>query len=471
MSRRPTSVDSNRATQRSTQDGGKPAKVGAQDEATASAPRTKKPTRWWFVLGGLAILLVLIGLFLPKAIRDYSILKSQQALLTRDYDAALTWLDRASQVAPNDGEVAFMKARTYRKMGKVDDFEEWLGAARLEDYSRDRCRREEWLLAAQRGRFDVAGPHLEELLDDEFEDYAEVMEAFANGYLLSGRPNEAREFIEPWEASFPEDPLPKVLLGMVEWEQGKSDSAVKRFKDALEIQPNFLPAKMALAESLSREGSYDEAMPLYRECLSSENYEVDARNKLAYCLRQSGQLEEAYDLLQEALEINPNSFVAHLEVAKVEEAREDFSAARDALIKALEVQPNDAEAHTVLARVLRSLGEPEQAAAHEAFATEAEQMLEQVPTLVEQLSSESNETETRALRVRIGRILMRYGSEQEGVAWVFTALEVDPEYQPAFAALAEFFERKARSDARYLPMAQQYLEQAQGYQLPPLTGF
>ena len=423
------------------------------------------------MLGGVAILLVLVGLFVPKAIRDYSLLQAQQALLTRDYDAALTWLSRAGQVAPNDGEVAFLQARTYRKMGKFDEFEKWLGEARLRDYSRERCRREEWLLEAQRGQLDQAGPHLEELMDDEFEDYAEVMEAFASGYLLSGRPAAAREFIEPWEVSFPEDPLPKVLLGMVEWENGKTDSATKRFRDALEIKADFLPAKLALADALSRAGDYEEAMPLFRECMASENYEVDARNKLAFCLRKTGELQEAVAVLQESLDINPNSFDALLELAKVEQAQEHYTEAGDALVQALKLQPNDVEAHAALADVLRALGQPDEAASHDAFATQAEQMLEQVPTLVEQLTAEQDESATRALRVRIGRILMRYGSEQEGLAWAFTALEIDPEYQPAYAALADFFERKALSDPKLQTLAQQYREKSQGYQLPPLTGF
>lgn len=431
----------------------------------------KKPTRWWFVLGGVAILLVLIGLFVPKAVRDYSLLKAEQTMMTRDYDAALAWLDWGSQIAPNDGEVAFMKARTYRKMGNLEEFEEWLGEARLRDYSKERCRREEWLLAAQNGQLEQASPHLEELLDDEFEDYAEVMEAFASGYLLSGRPKLARDFIKPWKDSFPEDPLPIVLMGMVEWENKKIDTAIKRFRDALEMHPDFLPAKIALADSLRQEGNYDEAIPLFRECLESEVFEVEARIKLAYCLRQTGELDEASDLLEESLEINPYSFAAHLELANISKTREDYSGARDALVKALEIQPNDAETHKILGEVLQAIGQPEEAKLHEAFAAQAESMLQQVPALREQVMAESDEMATRAMCVRIGRILLQYGSEEEGASWIAKALEIDSEYQPAYAALADFFERKALSDPRLLPLAQEQREKSRGYELPPLNVF
>jgi Tfp pilus assembly protein PilF len=46
-----------------------------------------------------------------------------------------------------------------------------------------------------------------------------------------------------------------------------------------------------------------------------------------------------------------------------------------------------------------------------------------------------------APRVEAARICMRNGQEQEGLRWLFGALQINPNHQPAHDALADYYER------------------------------
>jgi predicted Zn-dependent protease len=53
-----------------------------------------------------------------------------------------------------------------------------------------------------------------------------------------------------------------------------------------------------------------------------------------------------------------------------------------------------------------------------------------------------------ALRSEAGAILMRNGLKQDGLRWLFSALQTDPEHAATHALLADYFEKEAKDPQR-----------------------
>lgn len=427
--------------------------------------RGGKRTHWWFVLAGIALIVVLTGLFAPGAIRNYCVYQAEKQLKLRDYDTALEWLDSAGQISPNDGEVSFLKARSYRKKGEFADYEKSMQEARRLDYSRDRCRREEWLKQAQSGKMSEVETHLKELLDDEFGDSAEVAEAFANGYLLTGRLSEAKMFLDRWEDDFPEDPQPKLMSGLVFRQYGQRDKAIDLFREALNLQPGYYPAMLALADTLQVEREFDEAISLYEQVSESPTYKLEALSKLGFCLRRNGDLERAKEVLEQAREIDEDHINTLVELGRVKVFMQEYDAAIEHLEVVLGTDEANGDVHGLYATALRGVGRVDEAAEHAAYSEEATRMLGKAGDLSRQLKDDDEDLSTR---VRVGRIILKYGKEQEGLVWLFSTLDIDPQYALAHAALSEHYQRKAVKDARYDQAAQMHRQLAGNVTLGPL---
>lgn len=435
-------------------------------EKKPAKPKSKERTRWWFVLAGVAVVVVLVGFFAPRAIRNYCVYQGETQLTLRNYDEALSWLDNAAAISPEDGEIEFLKARVYRKTGDFTAFDKSLQEAKRLDYDRERCRREEWLKEAQQGNFKDAGANLKELLDDQYGDSAEVAEAFVSGYILIGRLADALEFLDPWSEDYPDDPQPKFLMGIIEKRYGRRDKASDLFREALKLQPDHYQSMMALADTLEVDREFEEAIVMYEKARESDAFKQQAMARLGSCLRQTGEIDRAKKVLDEAYELDSNHATTLIELARVEIVLEEF----DSAIKHFETVLEEGKfvetsVYGSYADALRGAGRVEEAAVQAEYAAEATDMMAKAGTLIRELGADTQDLESR---VQIGRIIVRYGEEQQGLAWLFSTLDIDPNYPPAHAALAEHYFRKAEKNPDFLEAAQTHFGASGNLQLPPL---
>jgi predicted Zn-dependent protease len=91
-----------------------------------------------------------------------------------------------------------------------------------------------------------------------------VMEA---GYVYLGmrRFKEAREVFEGLVAIAPESDVPHVAIGNVDFCENKVDKAIKRYRQALKLDPASVFAKVYLGEALVFAGKKDEGVKLLSE--------------------------------------------------------------------------------------------------------------------------------------------------------------------------------------------------------------
>jgi len=153
-------------------------------------------------------------------------------------------------------------------------------------------------------------------------------------------------------------------LGVVLDEEGKSEEAMKCYKKAFEIEPEYDGAYMNAGLMLSKQGKREEAMALYERVLSFKPKCAEAHNNLGVILSGMGRIEEAIAHYREALAIKPDYGEARanlghelLRVGKIDEAY-------DSLAKAVQELPGKPEAQADLGLALAARGKFEESKGH-----------------------------------------------------------------------------------------------------------
>jgi tetratricopeptide (TPR) repeat protein len=179
-------------------------------------------------------------------------------------------------------------------------------------------------------------------------------------YLKHGRDAEAGRC---FSTSLRLRPLPDTCYGagLALAALGRRSEAAKLFAEAVELDPNYIAARMKLADSLSDEGQNQEAARQYREVLRRDPAQVDAHCNLAYVLAAQGQSAEAMTQLEQALRLRPSDASAHgnlgkllAEQGKLDEAAAEYRAA-------LRSMPGSPDIHSDLGAVLAMQGRRQQA--------------------------------------------------------------------------------------------------------------
>ena len=148
---------------------------------------------------------------------------------------------------------------------------------------------------------------------------------------------------------------------------------------------------------------------------------------------QQSRREEASETLQQLLGEHPGHFEAHRLMAEVATSQGNYQQAVKHARAAVERRPYDTTAHNTLGNALRVLGQPEQAKPHLQYVAGAEASLGRMERQLRQVVDDPINTE---LRYEIGMTLLRYGSPVDGLKWLQSVLEIEPEHQLARAALA-----------------------------------
>jgi tetratricopeptide (TPR) repeat protein len=118
----------------------------------------------------------------------------------------------------------------------------------------------------------------------------------------------------------------------------RTDEALARFREALQLVPGYLPARQGLERVLRREQRWTELIALHEEELLSITSPADGVAALGRIAQEAeehlGNLELAADALRRALELAPDHLASLVHLARLVERREAW----DALVPLLERQ-------------------------------------------------------------------------------------------------------------------------------------
>jgi predicted CXXCH cytochrome family protein len=133
---------------------------------------------------------------------------------------------------------------------------------------------------------------------------------------------------------------------------GKSDEAIRWYKEALRRKPEFRPATKQLAATLIGKGEYARATEVLRLAVAAPPADEALFTDLGNAYLRQHMLPQAQQALKRALEINPDQPEAQNLLGLVAVQKNDPAEAAALFRSALRGQPDFAEAHNNLGNVL-----------------------------------------------------------------------------------------------------------------------
>jgi tetratricopeptide (TPR) repeat protein len=243
----------------------------------------------------------------------------------------------------------------------------------------------------------------------------------------------------------PLDPSANGQLGMVLQAYHASDTTAEIcYRRARVFEPSSFRWAYYLALIQAEQKKYHEATTTLREALKLDPRYLPAELKLGSCLLASGELDGARNIFEMAVRHHPWSAQAYFKLGRVREVGGDVNAAVESFRKACELFPHFGAAHYSLARTYQRLGKADQA--RDEFAL-SEKYKYQSPDAADPLMAELRNIYTDPnYFVELGVQFANRGFLNEAVAEHEKALQLDPHLLKAHVNLISLFGRLRRLD-------------------------
>ncbi len=232
----------------------------------------------------------------------------------------------------------------------------------------------------------------------------------------------------------PGDPEPVYGLGRLEIDLRRIPAAEQCFREALALDPGFVPALADLASIIGSMGRSGEAVGLLERAGRQAPENISIRMMLGQNLLREGQPQRAIEVLEGTLPLpgaagQTNLFLllgqAHLEAGHDEPARQ-------ALEQTLRIDPRLARAHLSLSRLLLKTGHPEEGQQEAAAFLGYRELEERIFDLTEALAARPDDEK---LLLGLARAEVERGFPDRAAAPLRRALSLAPE-DPAARELA-----------------------------------
>ena len=412
--------------------------TGTRGSPPALRVRSAARLRW---VAGVLLAFGVLAVFAARpALVAYHLRRGRVELGRQNVEAAGEHFQAAERIDPESAETHFWRARVSRKLGDLEGVREHLEKARQLGFEdQQRLKREWWLVLAETGRVRQVEQYLPEMLTSAGEDDLEICAAFATGFCLDMRFDEALVLLDAWEADYPKDFRPHLRRGQIYAGDHQWPTAAAAFRKALKLAPDDATVRRGLAEVLAQLGESEEAESHFRVAVREDPADVEALLGLAAVLKQRDSPAEAATFARRALEQKPHSFRAKLLLAELTLLEGDAERAVNLATPLVESWPRDLRSRYVLAEALRAAGRGGEAEAHAKTYAELQRHAQQVErTLRQRLHLRPDDAENR---YQLGQYVLDYVSRAEGVSWLQSVLQYEPQHAGAHAALARYYEK------------------------------
>jgi tetratricopeptide (TPR) repeat protein len=171
----------------------------------------------------------------------------------------------------------------------------------------------------------------------------------------NGKFQDAIESIKLLNVDYPNVPLLFNLIGACYKSIGQIDAALKMFKTATEIKPDYAEAYFNQGVILKSMNRVEDAIECYKKAVSILPNYPDAHNNLGNAYKEIEMFKEAIDSYDWAIAHNPNFAIAHNNLG-ILYSDLDQEVAFKHFKKAANIKPDYSEAYFNMGTVLRQLG-------------------------------------------------------------------------------------------------------------------
>jgi tetratricopeptide (TPR) repeat protein len=150
-------------------------------------------------------------------------------------------------------------------------------------------------------------------------------------------------------------------LGVELRQVGRLEEATQQLQAALQLQPQSVPSRLALAQVYTERQDFTAAAGILRDAVKLAPGRAECHYDLGEALRLRGELGAAEDEFRAALRIDPRYPHAHRQLGLVLRQKGNYGAAAAELRQAVAQDAQDAESHYYLGSALLKLGERDMA--------------------------------------------------------------------------------------------------------------
>ncbi len=378
---------------------------------------------------------------------------------------AARYIDWSRFVWRQSPEAAMAAARLARRASRMDEFALQLKRARYLGISAERADQEAWLASAQGGQLRQVGEKLSELIETSGGDGPQICEAFAQGYIRMRDFNSAITLLKAWAKDYPTDARPYAWIGLIHAEMQSNEEAEDAFRNALRLDQRNARAAQGLGALLVDLKRPSEAVPFFRIALDNPAVGPEAVVGLASSLQAMSKTDEALSVLQETLKRFPKNFSILGATADAFIKEGKYGEAEKLLAGEIKSGTRRRELRYFYAIALRGMGRVEEATEHFAYAAEANEKIVEANHRIAEVAERPNDAE---LRYGIGDTFLRFGNIEDGLMWLNSALEIDPNHRSTHRSLAEYYAQHTAENANFIALAQHHgaLSEVSGSQLP-----
>lgn len=151
-------------------------------------------------------------------------------------------------------------------------------------------------------------------------------------------------------------------MGLVLYNEGRTEEALAHYGRALTIDPSNTPAHINMGNALSGKGLTGEAIRHYEEALRAMPGSKEAMNNLGLALMKEKRYGEAIARLEECVRAYPLYFDARLNLGVALTQAEDLKAAEEQYREAIRLRPDSPQAFNNMGVILTRTGRIEEAA-------------------------------------------------------------------------------------------------------------
>jgi tetratricopeptide (TPR) repeat protein len=410
------------------------------------------------LVGGL-ILLVVLAAAGPYLWGWYHWSAAQSALARYQATKAQRHLQFCQWLWPNSLAVHLLAARADRRAGDLEAARTHLQKCqRLEPTPSEEVVLEWAMLHVAGGDLPKYEEYLQARVQTDPALAPLIWEALAVGYPRVCRIRDAMTCLEQWLTAEPDNVQALFLRGSLYRQLQVAQKYVPDLRRVVELDPERDDAREYLAGGLLEIGRFDEALGHLEHLLRRRPRDPELLVRLARCHNGLGHMKEARQLLDEVLAEHPDYGAALRAYGQITQQVGQLEEAERWFRRAGRVLPHDYAVEYGLYRVLEDEGKTAAAKEQLARTQELKDRLERLAEISQRKLSER--PYDPALYYELGMLLISLGQEERGVGCLQTALRQDPNYQPAHAALADYYE-KTKDEER----AAYHREQVQS--LPP----
>jgi len=412
------------------------------------------------------ILFVAVGVVVWSLRSHFYVWRAEGFLRHGSLIPALAYFQRASDSGERGVSFLMSRARCYRKLSEFDLMTNDLRAAVAAGAFSSDASIEMLMADGQRGNLKTLEPELTRLFTS-YKDPDEVCEAFVLGCLTKYRLQDALQLLSVWEKDYPNDDRVHFLRGRIVEHEPDFDAALAEYEKAITLNPVNAAAAYNAGRVLLTKKNTEDALVYYLQSAETLGDPRPGWIAAAGCCRVLGQLKKAHEYLTKAesfsggeisrafrLVGDPTESAAVRIAAERGElafAEENFPRAVSEFQTAIDASPSDWRMRYRLSQAQQKTGMNDEARRNAEIVRTTRAALDECDPLISLLKREPQNVEAR---YKIGMTFLLHVSQSQGVIWLNSVLDIQPDHAAAHKALAVYFEEHQDENPQFKSLAE-----------------